>query len=428
MPLNDLPAASATSDPGRRVMEWCDRLAQYSEETGCLTRTFLSPPMHEVHASLKGWMQEIGLTTRVDAVGNLIGRYAAQAEDAPILLMGSHVDTVPDAGKYDGALGVILALAALERLEGRRLSFTVDIIAFSEEEGVRFGTPYLGSLALAGKFDREGLLPLRDPAGVSLAEAIRAFGLDPDLIPNAAYEPRNILGYIEAHIEQGPILEERGVPVGVVTAIAGQTRARLQFVGQAVHAGTTPMPLRRDALAAAAEFIGVVEATGSATEGLVATVGRMVVTPNASNVVPGQVEVSLDVRHAEDRKREDAVSEILGHARDIAVRRQVNCEVIRRQDFAAVPMDERLRALLVSAVGTPTGVVELVSGAGHDAAVMAGLCPAAMLFVLSPNGGLSHHPDEAVWPADAATAVEVLRRFLLMLEASRTVSALDREG
>jgi len=384
----------------------CRALAAYTEEPGHITRTFLSPPMHGVHAEVRAWMEAAGMTVRVDAVGNIRGTYAGRRVDAPILYMGSHLDTVPRGGAFDGILGVVLAIALVESLAGRRLGFALGVVGFSEEEGVRFGVPFLGSRAFAGDLDA-ALIDRISPA-------IRDFGLDPAKIPEAR-APGNAAGYVEFHIEQGPVLERHGLPIGVVEAIAGQSRFDLAFQGEASHAAT-PMSYRRDALAAAAEWVLAVER--AATDGLVATVGRLEVKPGATNVVPGTVRASLDVRHATDDDRREAVCRVFHSAEEIAARRDVTVSWEQRLDRAAVPMDSKLRGSLEQAVaetGYPVHVMS--SGAGHDAMVVAGIMPAAMLFVASP-GGISHHPDETVLPTDVAAALHAGAAFLDILEAS----------
>ncbi|MEQ8835601.1 MAG: hydantoinase/carbamoylase family amidase, partial [Lacipirellulaceae bacterium] len=289
------------------VMARCDELGHCSEEPGQITRRFLSKPMHDVHDRLAAWMRSAGLSTRIDNAGNLIGRLEGQSitagESPRTLLLGSHLDSVPGGGRYDGVLGVLLGLALIEALEGVNLPFHLDIIGFSEEEGVRFSKPYLGSSAVAGRFETEWLERV-DAEGTTLREAIVEFGLAPDCLGDAAYSTEEVIGFIEPHLEQGPLLESCGSPGGLVTAIAGQSRLRLAFTGQMGHAGTTPMQGRHDALVSSAEFIRAVRELGTRVEGLRATVGRLKVMPNAPNVIPGRVELSLDVRHAEDEVRE----------------------------------------------------------------------------------------------------------------------------
>lgn len=392
----------------------CQQLGRFSEEPGRLTRTFLSPPMRAVHETLTGWMRELGMAVRIDAVGNLIGHYPGATPEAPRFLLGSHVDTVRDAGLYDGALGVTLALALIKALEGERLPFALEVIAFSEEEGVRFGVPFIGSKAVAGRFEPD-VLKLQDAQGLSLEEVIRAFGLEPALIPEAAYRPDQVLGYLEFHIEQGPVLEALGYPLGIVEAIVGQSRLEVAFRGKAGHAGTTPMHLRRDALAGAAEWMTLVEREARAEQGLVATIGIVSALPGAANVIPGEVRMSLDVRHADDAVRSLAVANLITRAQQVAQRRGLELGYLTKYEQAAVPCNENLNHLLEMALaeqGLP--VHRLVSGAGHDAMIMASLCPATLLFLRSPDG-LSHHPDESVWPQDVEAALRIGRDFLYRL-------------
>jgi allantoate deiminase len=399
----------------------CDEAAAFTEEAVKITRTFLSEPMRRLHERLTGWMEAAGLYVRLDAAGNLVGRYAGRHPDTPVLMIGSHLDTVPDAGKYDGVLGVMLGIAAVQALGGRHLPFGIDVIGFSDEEGVRYGVPFLGSLAACGRFDRS-LLERNDADGVAMADAFRAFGLDPSRIGEAAYPPGGLLGYLEAHIEQGPVLETLGAPVGVVEAIAGQSRLRVEVRGRSGHAGTSPMEGRHDALAAAAELVLEVERLGRSTADLRATVGAIAVEPGASNVVPGTARLSVDVRHPRDDVRMAAVAELRDRAVGVAARRGVEFLVAREAHHAAVPADPRLSGLLGQAVAQAGHVPHrLTSGAGHDAAVMAAAAPMAMLFLRSP-GGISHHPDERVLPEDVAIALDVMIRYLDLL-ADRVESA-----
>jgi allantoate deiminase len=387
------------------VIERCRELAECTEEAGFTTRTFLSPPMRDVHARLGAWMERAGMSVRVDAAGNLRGRYAAVEAGAPCLFIGSHLDTVPRAGAFDGILGVVLGVALVERLAGRRLSFSIEVIGFSEEEGVRFGIPFIGSRAFVGD-------PVEDPR---VAEAIRAFGLDP--LRGDAGVNGNALGYLEFHIEQGPVLERLGLSLGIVETIAGQSRWEVVFQGESNHAGTTPVEARQDALAGAAEWIGVVEREARATPNLVATVGRLDVEPGTGNVIAAIASASLDVRHAEDGVRQAAVERLLGSARQIATRRGLEISTEPLLEQAAVPMDSALTESLQRAVadsGYP--VHRMASGAGHDAMIVARRMPATMLFMRSPRG-ISHHPREAVWPEDVAAALAVGMRFLESLGA-----------
>jgi len=406
-------SARTMPERARRAIAECRRIAAMSEEPDRTTRRFLTPPVREVHALLRERMEAMGVTVSVDAAGNLRGLWQPQGSRGPRLIIGSHIDTVPNAGAFDGVLGVTLALECAEIAQELTLPLSIEIIAFSEEEGVRFGVPLLGSRAVAGRFD-PALLKLKDADGVTLDEAIRAFGLDPGEIGKAAIGD-DALGFFEVHIEQGPVLEAEDLRVAAVTAIVGQTRHTLTWTGHANHAGTTPMHLRRDALAGAAEWIVAVESLAQRTEGLVATVGHIDVKPNAGNVIPGAVRVSLDVRHADDNARKSAVEALLAQAEAIAHRRSLASQCTRQMDQPAVPMDERLTAFLAEAIdATGLPVKRLPSGAGHDAMVLAARVPTAMLFLRSP-GGLSHHPDETILEEDVTAALEVCGKFLKRL-------------
>lgn len=394
----------------REVIRRCRLLAECSDEPGWTTRTFLSPMMRAVHSDLAAWMVDLGMTVRVDHAGNLRGVYEASQPDARRLYIGSHLDTVPRAGAFDGVLGVVLGIALIDLLEGYRLPFAIEVLGFSEEEGVRFGVPFIGSRAFTGTAD-EALLGRCDAAGVSVADAIRQYGLDPAAICDAKSDPRS-LGYLEFHIEQGPVLDALGSPVGIVDAIVGQTRAEAIFSGAAGHAGTTPMSARRDALAAAAEWIVAVEREALETKGVVATVGRIQAEPGAGNVIAGRCVATLDVRHADDGVRMAVCERLAACAREIATRRTLDLAWTRRLDQPAVAMDPTLVAALERAVRrADTTVHHLSSGAGHDAMIVASRIPAAMLFVRSP-AGISHHPDESVTEEDVAMALEVGRHFL----------------
>ena len=307
------------SEVASRVIAECRRIAAMSEEPGRTTRRFLTPPMQAVHDHLRARMEALGMTVRVDAAGNLRGLWQPANAPARRLLIGSHIDTVPDAGAFDGVLGVVMALEYVELAKEMQLPLAIELIAFSDEEGVRFGVPFIGSRAVAGRFDH-ALLERKDADGITMADAIRAFGLDPASIDEAALD-ENAAGFLEIHIEQGPVLEAEKLSLAAVTTIVGQTRLSLEFTGEANHAGTTPMKLRRDALAAAAEWIAGVEQLALSTEGLVATVGKIAVEPNAGNVIPGKATVSLDVRHAWDSVRSGAVKQLLENAQEIAERR-----------------------------------------------------------------------------------------------------------
>jgi allantoate deiminase len=399
-----------------RAIAECRLIATMSEEHGRITRRFLTPPTHDVHKHLRARMESLGMSVHVDAAGNLHGLWRPASAGCRRLLLGSHIDTVPNAGAFDGVLGVTLALEWVGIAQELALPLAIEVIAFSEEEGVRYGVPFLGSRAVAGRFDN-ALLMLTDTDAISMEAAMRAFGLDPSRIGEAAIDA-DVIGFVEVHIEQGPVLEAEGLRVAAVTAIVGQTRLNLTFGGHANHAGTTPMHLRRDALAAAAEWIAAVEALARTTDGLVATVGRLIVEPNAGNVVPGMVQASLDLRHADDATRAAAVQELVARAGAIAAQRGLSLERTDRLDQPAVPMDERLTALLADAIEAAGYAAKAMpSGAGHDAMVMAAKVPTAMLFLRSP-GGISHHPAETVLEEDVEAALHVGREFLLRLASN----------
>lgn len=396
---------------GEVVVERCRALAGVSEERGRLTRRYATPAMARANALVGSWMHEAGMTVRLDAAGNLVGRRPGVDADAGTLLMGSHLDTVRDAGAFDGPLGVAVAVAVVQRLREERvlLPFAVDVLGFADEEGLRFGTAYLGSRAVAGTFGEE-LFAIADDDGVTVREALRGFGGDPTGVAGAARgrDGDRILGYVEVHMEQGPVLEERGAPVGVVSGIAGATRVEVRFTGQAGHAGTVPLRLRRDTAPAVAEMVLACEDVASATEGLLATVGRMDVRPGAPNVIAGTGIAFLDVRHADDRVRAEAVASLRQTAEEIAGRRGLELSWDVRLDNPAVAVDPALTARLQdAAAGRGLTALQLASGAGHDAVAMADLCPVAMLFVRCA-GGLSHHPAESVSAEDAELAVDVV--------------------
>ena len=394
------------------VMERCELLGNISEEPGRLTRPFGSQAMREANDIVSGWMRVAGMTTRFDEIGNLIGRYEGTGDET--LVVGSHLDTVRDAGRYDGQLGVMVALACVQQLHDRdeRLPYAIEVVAFADEEGLRFGTTFLGSSVYAGAFD-ESRLNLEDRNGVTLREAVRNFGGDTGALEGRGKE--DLLGYCEVHIEQGPVLEQEDLPVGVVTAINGQSRVRAGFIGKAGHAGTVPMEGRRDALCAAAEFVLEVESAAKAQPGSVATVGEISALPGAVNVIPGEADHSLDLRHPEDAARERLRDHLERRAREIAASRGCELRWQLRQETPAVPADPELSALLERAVeDSGVSVHRLPSGAGHDAAQMAALTSVAMLFVRCQEG-ISHNPAESVRREDVGAAIEVMSRFLTLL-------------
>jgi len=372
--------------------------------------------MRDCHHELARWMEPLGAHVRVDAAGNFRGVYPAARQNAPRLLIGSHLDTVPNAGAYDGVLGVVLAVELLKALQGRRLPFGVEVVGFSEEEGVRFGTPFIGSRALVGRLDEE-LLHAQDPQGISVRKAIESFGLDPAEIPQAEVE-NDTLGYLEFHIEQGPVLESLNQPLAAVEAIAGQSRMEFIFCGRANHAGTTPMHLRRDAITGAAEWIGTVERIAQGTSGLVATVGKVQVKPGAANVIAAEARLMLDVRHGSDDVRVRTVEDLIRHAHTIAARRGLSVRETTLLGQRAVAMDpwfvgEIERAILKAGCRPH----RMMSGAGHDAMILAERVPAAMIFLRTP-GGISHDPAESVAVEDVEKAIDCGLHLLDQLAAS----------
>lgn len=408
--------ASGTIKRAEEVMTRCRKLASFSEDAGATRRTFLSAPMRDCHREVTAWMEALGATVRVDAAGNLRGLYPGAEPGAPRLLMGSHLDTVPNAGAYDGILGVVLAVALLEGLGGKRLPFAVEVVGFSEEEGVRFGVPFIGSRALVGRVDEE-LLERKDVRGISVGQAIQDFGLNPGEIRQSSLDDRT-LAYLEFHIEQGPVLEKLGRPLGVVEAIAGQSRMEFTFVGRTNHAGTTPMDLRFDAVAAAAEWITVVEREARSLAGLVATVGAIEAKPGATNVIAGEARASLDVRHREDGVRSRAVEDLTREAERIARARGLSVSWETRLSQIAVAMDAWLAGQIEQAVGkSGCEPQRMVSGAGHDAMILAEKVPAAMIFLRTP-GGISHDPAESVAVEDVARAIECGLHLLDQLAGS----------
>jgi hydantoinase/carbamoylase family amidase len=402
---------------GQQIMALADRLAHWSEAPDGLTCTYLSAAHRAVAAEIRGWMDQAGLATAIDVAANVVGRYAADDPNAPTLILASHYDTVRNAGKYDGRLGVLVALVVTEHLQrlGRKLPFHLDVIAFSEEEGVRFSSSFLGSSAVAGRFDPR-LLERCDADGITLAAAMAAAGLDPAGIPALARRREELVGYLEVHIEQGPVLLDEGLPVGIVSAIAGTVRCMVTITGTAGHAGTVPMARRHDAAAAAAELVLYVEQRCARAPTLVGTVGQLAVPNGAINIIPGRCELSLDIRAADDSTRDAAVFDVMTEIGRIAAKRGVIIESKEVQRTAAVRCSPRLQSLLADAV-TRAGAKPryLPSGAGHDAMMFDGITDTAMLFVRCGNGGVSHSPREIITAEDADVAARVILDTVLRL-------------
>ncbi len=399
-------------DPSR-ILQRCDALARHSELPAGLTRVFLSPESRAAGELVLGWMREAGMQARLDAIGNVVGRYEGERRGLPCLMLGSHLDTVRDAGKYDGMLGVVSAIECVDALnrERLRLPFAVEVVGFGDEEGVRFGTTFLGSRAIAGTLDSKDL-DTRDAKGVSIREALREFGLDPGQVPRVKRQKGEVLAYAELHIEQGPVLEAEGLPVGVVTAINGFSRLRVALRGEAGHAGTVPMKLRRDALAAAAECVLAVERIARARHELVGTVGRIEAQPGAINVIPGEARFTVDMRAPEDAAREQALAAVRTEIELIAGARNVAFEIETLQELGSSACAPWLMAQLERAVQADgVRVLRLPSGAGHDGMALKAIADIAMLFVRCKRG-ISHHPAEAISAEDAGTGVRVLNRFI----------------
>jgi len=390
-------------------MALLDALARYSDEPGRLTRLYLSPAHRDAAETTLRFMREAGLDSHIDPLGTVVGRIEGKDADAPALVIGSHIDTVVDAGRFDGTLGVVLGIVTVEALQAEGIvpSCPIEVVAFGDEENARFPTNLSTSYAFSGRYD-PAWLDGRDQDGIALREALVRFGGDPDGIAGIARNPARYRGYIEVHIEQGPLLEAKNLPVGIVSAINGITRARATVTGEAGHAGTVPMSMRRDALAAVAEMIGIVERAGSIRTDMVATVGVAQVQPGAINVIPARVDFTLDARSPDDAVRHAMVQDIVSECEAAAQRRGVTLTIEPFMDSPATPMDKDLMLRLEEAVES-IGVtpMHLPSGAGHDAVAMATLCPSAMLFVRC-KGGISHNPAESITVEDADAAARVL--------------------
>jgi allantoate deiminase/N-carbamoyl-L-amino-acid hydrolase len=414
--LNDLLKAELAYGPA--IMEWAEEIGAISDEQCAddeqgLTCAYMTPGHQRTAARIAEWMVDAGMDVHIDAVGNVAGRYAAADPAAKTLMTGSHYDTVRNGGKYDGRLGILLPIAIVRCLHarGERLSCHLEVIGFAEEEGVRFRSTFLGSNAITGRFDMS-LLERQDADGVTMREALQQAGHDPAQIPAIARDPASLLGYVEVHIEQGPVLLEKGLPLGVVTAIAGSSRYLVELTGLASHAGTTPMAMRRDAAAAAAEIVLLVEQRCSGRGTLVGTVGQLAVPDGSVNVVPGRCRLSLDIRSATDEERIAAVKDVMDGIEAICARRGIDFSVELLVEAAAAPCAPRLMDQLGAAVqraGLPR--FDLLSGAGHDAMAMAAITDVAMLFTRCGNGGISHNPLETMTADDAEMAAQVLLDF-----------------
>ena len=395
------------------ILSRVEALSLFTGEAGAITRLYLTPEHRAAAEAIVCWMSEAGMAACIDAAGTVVGRLEGARPDAKTLLIGSHIDSVRNGGRFDGVLGVLVAIEAVAELRrrGKALPFAVEVLAFGDEEGVRFGRTHEGSSVIAG-IAGPAALTTTDMAGTTLREALTAFGGDPEGLGGAARNATAVLGYIEVHIEQGPVLEGEGVPVGVVTAISGASRYEVEVTGTAGHAGTLPMTSRRDALTAAAQMVLAVEAIARARNGLVATVGQIHALPGAINVVPGAVELSLDIRSPVDSTRRTGVREIERELRAIARKRHVSVRMHETYNERTVTCDQRFMRHLSAAIeGRGLEVCMLPSGAGHAGVALSKLCPVGMLFVRC-KGGISHNPAEAVKPDDVEVAARALIDFL----------------
>lgn len=415
--MSALPSALPSRYPariGQRIMADAKALAAHTETAGMMTRTYLTPAHHGAAAQLAEWMCAAGMSVRRDAAGNVIGRYEGQTPNAPALLTGSHFDSVRNGGIYDGNLGILLPIACIDEWnrQGRRFPFAIEVIGFAEEEGVRFKATLLGSRAAAGSFDL-AVLDNRDEGGHTMREVMAASGLHAVGLAKAAYDPATVLAFVEVHIEQGPVLLNENLPLGVVTAIAGASRFMVEVEGLAGHAGTVPMDMRRDAAMAAAEIGLYIERRCQGIPALVGTVGQFNVPNGAANVVPGKAVFSIDIRAADDAVRQQAVADVLAEIGRVGQARNVAIHVRNTHEAASVPCAAWLQRQLATALercGLP--LRHLPSGAGHDAMAMAAIADVAMLFVRCGNGGISHHPDEIMSADDAALAAQVFTDFV----------------
>lgn len=400
-----------------RVMARADALAAISETPNALTRVYLSTQHLQANQLVGQWMSLAGMTVWQDSVGNICGRYEGEQEGAPAVLLGSHLDTVRNAGRYDGMLGVLTAIEVVDSLhqQEKRLAQAIEIVGFCDEEGTRFGITLLGSRGLTGTWP-ESWLDKCDANGVSVAQAMVLAGLDPARVPLAARNKDDFSAYLELHIEQGPCLEQQRLALGVVEAINGARRLNCRFTGEAGHAGTVPMAHRKDALAASAEWMVMIESTTLQHGGnLVATVGELRCLPGAVNVIPGEVALSLDIRGPQDAPLDVLLNTLLAQAQTIATRRGLSFSAEEFYRIAATPCDAHLQTRLGEAVAAVQGrTVSLPSGAGHDAIAMAERWPVGMLFVRC-KGGVSHHPAESVMAEDVAQAIDAFTRAVTSL-------------
>ena len=405
------------SPAAERVMARADALAAISETPDALTRVYLSAQHLQANQLVGQWMSQAGMTVWQDSVGNICGRYEGAQEGAQAVLLGSHLDTVRNAGRYDGMLGVLTAIEVVDSLhqQGLHLAQAIEIVGFCDEEGTRFGITLLGSRGLTGTWPQDWL-EKTDASGISVAQAMVQVGLDPGRVSHAARRPEDFSAYLELHIEQGPCLEQDGLALGVVEAINGARRLNCRFTGEAGHAGTVPMNHRKDALAAAAEWMVLIENTTRQQGGnRVATVGELRCLPGAVNVIPGEVQLSLDIRGPQDAPLDRLLAELLENAQAIASRRGLQFSAEEFYRIAATPCDIHLQNVLGEAVESVQGrSLSLPSGAGHDAQIFAPRVPTCMIFIPSING-ISHNPAERTNINDLAEGVKTLALMLHQL-------------
>ena len=400
-----------------QVMHRIDELSAISETPGILTRRYLTAEHRRANELVGHWMSGAGMDTWQDAAGNIVGRYDSAQGNAPALIIGSHLDTVVNAGKFDGMLGVLCGVACVQALfqTGRRLTYPIEVIGFADEEGVRFGTTYLGSRAVTGQLD-PSTFEQTDAAGISFRQALADFGLDADQIGQAARHADDVLAFLELHIEQGPVLEALGRPAGAVTAINGQTRLSVTITGEAGHAGTVPMGLRRDALAVAAEGVLAVERECDGNDDVVGTVGILRVTPGAINVIPGEANLTVDIRGKDDVVRRNVVAEVSRAVREAAEQRNCFAQISVLHEAVSAPCAERMIKIIERAIAA-SGFepCRMPSGAGHDAAAMAELCGVGMIFLRSERG-ISHNPAERTSEEDVAVGIDIMMKVLDEME------------
>ena len=404
------------------VYDRCEALSLFSQSKKYMDRRYLSREHHQTNQKVAEWMEQAGMHSWHDEAGNIWGRYECADPEASTLILGSHLDTVPNGGKYDGILGVVTPISIIQHCHENNIQFPfhIDIVGFGDEEGTRYSTTLLGSRAVTGNW-QEHWATLTDDENITLTEAMQQFKLNIEHVYSASRANDKILGFFEVHIEQGPVLEAEGLPVGIVTSIAGAKRFMIKVTGTAGHSGTVPMTMRQDAMVACAKMVVSIEQIAK-DYGVVATVGRLNVQPGAVNVIPGDVEFSLDIRSESDDKRDLALAQIQQSLYDIAKNSNVAIEWHQIHAAQSVACATKFQSLLQEAIiQADIKPVSLFSGAGHDAMEMANICPIGMLFTRCA-GGISHHPDESITVEDVASTLQVLYNLLMLLSKSPTIT------